>query len=219
MGEYERSSTVVLNAFVAPQVVSYLRNLDHQLKIRGLKVPVLVVQNNGGSLTIDDVVNRPVSMLLSGPAAAAGALSLYANHGIASDLLSMEIGGTSCDVLIRTSQSHSTTADFELGGYHVALPSIHIHSIGAGGGTIARRRSFWHALRRPRGAGAQPGPAAYGFGGQEPTITDAQLVLGRLKPGKLTDDISLDLDLARQEHRNENCRTARAIRHVRGCRT
>lgn len=196
MGEYERSSTAVLNAFVAPQVVSYLRNLDHQLKIRGLKVPVLVVQNSGGSLTIDDVVSRPVSMLLSGPAAAAGALSLYANHGIASDLLSMEIGGTSCDVLIRTSQSHSTTADFELGGYHVALPSIRIHSIGAGGGTIAGVDRFGMLFVGPRGAGAQPGPAAYGFGGQEPTITDAQLVLGRLKPGKLTDEISLDLNLA-----------------------
>jgi N-methylhydantoinase A len=198
MGEYERSSTAVLNAFVAPQVVSYLRNLDHQLKIRGLRVPVLVVQNSGGSLTIDDVASRPVSMLLSGPAAAAGALSLYANHGIASDLLSMEIGGTSCDVLIRTGQSHSTTADFELGGYHVALPSIRIHSIGAGGGTIAGVDRFGMLFVGPRGAGAQPGPAAYGFGGQEPTITDAQLVLGRLKPGKLTDDISLDLDLARK---------------------
>ena len=198
MGEYERSSTAVLNAFVAPQVVSYLRNLDHQLKARGLKVPVLVVQNSGGSLTIDDVASRPVSMLLSGPAAAAGALSLYSSHGISSDLLSMEIGGTSCDVLIRTGQSHSTIADFELGGYHVALPSIHIHSIGAGGGTIGGVDRFGMLFVGPRGAGAQPGPAAYGFGGEEPTITDAQLVLGRLKPGKLTDDISLDLDLARK---------------------
>jgi N-methylhydantoinase A len=198
MGEYERSSTAVLNAYVAPQVVSYLRNLEYQLKIRGLRVPVLVVQNNGGSLTIEDVASRPVSMLLSGPAAAAGALSLYANHGIASDLLSMEIGGTSCDVLIRTGQSHSTTAEFELGGYHLALPSINVHSIGAGGGTIAGVDRFGMLFVGPRGAGAQPGPAAYGFGGQEPTITDAQLVLGRLKPGKLTDEISLDLELARE---------------------
>ena len=198
MGEYERGSTVVLNAFVAPQVVSYLRNLESKLRDRGLKIPVLVVQNNGGSLTIENVANRPVSMLLSGPAAAAGALSLYANHGLSSDLLSMEIGGTSCDVLIRTGQSHSTTANFELGGYHVALPSIHIHSIGAGGGTIGGVDKFGMLFVGPRGAGAQPGPAAYGFGGQEPTMTDAQLVLGRLKPGKLTDDISLDLDLARK---------------------
>ena len=198
MGEYERGSTAVLNAFVAPQVVSYLRKLDHELKSRGLGVPVLVVQNSGGSLTIDAVASRPVSMLLSGPAAAAGALSLYANHGIASDLLSMEIGGTSCDVLIRTGEQHSTTADFELGGYHIALPSIHIHSIGAGGGTIAGVDRFGMLSVGPRGAGAQPGPAAYGFGGQEPTITDAQLVLGRLKPGRLTDDISLDPELARR---------------------
>jgi N-methylhydantoinase A len=198
MGEYERGSTVVLNAFVAPLVVSYLKNLESHLKDRGLRVPVLVVQNNGGSLTVENVASRPVSMLLSGPAAAAGALSLYANHGLSSDLLSMEIGGTSCDVLIRTGQSHSTTADFELGGYHVALPSIHIHSIGAGGGTIAGVDKFGMLFVGPRGAGAQPGPAAYGFGGQEPTMTDAQLVLGRLKPGKLTDDISLNIDLARK---------------------
>jgi N-methylhydantoinase A len=198
MGEYERSSTAVLNAFIAPILVSYLKLLAEELKRRGLDTPILLVQNNGGSLSIENVEHRPVSLLLSGPAAAAGALSLYTAAVKSPDLLSMEIGGTSCDVMLITKAGYTTTPAFELGGYHVAMPSIQIHSIGAGGGTIAGVDRSGMLFVGPRGAGAEPGPAAYGRGGEEPTLTDAQLVLGRLKEGRLAGNIKLDAELAKR---------------------
>jgi N-methylhydantoinase A len=196
MGEYERSSTAVLNAFIAPRIISYLKRLAEELRRSGLDTPILLVQNNGGSLRIENVEERPVTLLLSGPAAAAGALSLYASAVGSSDLLSMEIGGTSCDVMLTTKAGFQATPEFELGGYHVALPSIRIHSIGAGGGTIAGVDRSGMLFAGPRGAGADPGPAAYGRGGDEPTLTDAQLVLGRLRGGKLAGDIALNIESA-----------------------
>jgi N-methylhydantoinase A len=196
MGEYERGSTAVLNAYIAPRIVTYMKKLSRELSARGLKAPLLVVQNNGGSLTIEKVEERPVSLLLSGPAAGVGALSLFSGAIGKSNMLSMEIGGTSCDVLLITEDGSEISSEFELGGYHVALPSINIHSVGAGGGTIAGIDSGGMMYAGPHGAGAEPGPAAYGRGGEKPTVTDAQLVLGRLRPGPLAGDRTLDLDLA-----------------------
>ena len=197
MGEYERSSTAVLNAYVAHQVVEYMKRLSIELSGRGLTAPILVVQNNGGSLTIEKVEQRPVSLLLSGPAAGAGALSLYSQALDLPDLISMEIGGTSCDVTLVSNATIELATAFELGGYHVAMPSIDIHSVGAGGGTIAGVDRGGMLFVGPQGTGAMPGPAAYDLGGEEPTPTDAQLVLGRLKPGKLASGRSLDLDRAK----------------------
>lgn len=196
MGEYERGSTAVLNAYIAPRIVTYMKKLSKELSARGLRAPLLVVQNNGGSLTIERVEERPVSLLLSGPAAGVGALSLFSGAIGKSNMLSMEIGGTSCDVLLITEDGSEISSEFELGGYHVALPSINIHSVGAGGGTIAGIDSGGMMYAGPHGAGAEPGPAAYGRGGEMPTVTDAQLVLGRLRQGPLAGDRTLDLNLA-----------------------
>jgi N-methylhydantoinase A len=196
MGEYERSSTAVLNAYIAPKIVTYMKRLSGELSERGLNCPLLVVQNNGGTLDIDRVEQRPVSLLLSGPAAGVGALALYSNAMAEPNMLSMEIGGTSCDVMLVSQEGAEMASEFSLGGYHAALPSIDIHSIGAGGGTIAGVERSGMLFVGPNGAGADPGPAAYGRGGKEPTVTDAHLVLGRLKPGTLAGDRSLDLGLA-----------------------
>lgn len=196
MGEYERSSTAVLNAYIAPRIITYMNRLAATLSTRGLKGPFLIVQNNGGSLTVEKVERRPVSLLLSGPAAGVGALSLFSAALDQPNMLSMEIGGTSCDVLLISEDGAEITSEFDLGGYHVALPSINIYSVGAGGGTIAGVDSAGMMFAGPHGAGADPGPAAYGSGGKHPTVTDAQLVLGRLKSGVLAGDRSLDLDLA-----------------------
>lgn len=198
MGEYERGSTAVLNAYIAPRLVTYMKKLSRELAAQGLKAPFLVVQNNGGSLTVAKVEERPVALLLSGPAAGVGALSLYSDALGKAKMLSMEIGGTSCDVMLISEDGAEMSSEFDLGGYHVALPSINIHSIGAGGGTIAGIDNGGMMFAGPHGAGAEPGPAAYGLGGDLPTVTDAQLVLGRLRPGPLAGDRSLDLDLAIQ---------------------
>lgn len=197
MGEYERGSTAVISAYIAPRIVAYMERLADALSQRGLRTPLLVVQSNGGSLTVERVRERPAALLLSGPAAGVGALGLCGEALGTSDLLSMEIGGTSCDVTLLSKGGAEIASEFDLGGYHVALPSVDIHSIGAGGGTIAAVDASGMLFVGPRGAGADPGPASYGRGGTDATVTDAQLVLGRLTPGPIAGGRSLDLALAR----------------------
>ncbi len=206
MGEYERTSTAVMNATLSPRIVAYLRSLEAQLGALGLPQPLLLVQSNGGAASIDVVAPRPVNLLLSGPAAAVGALNLYrraVDHaGVApgdeGNLISMEIGGTSCDVLLMSNGQVATKDELMIAGYHVSTPAVDIHTIGAGGGTIAGVDSAGLLFVGPAGAGANPGPACYGLGGTEPTVTDAQLVLGRLRPGPYAGgSIELDLEAAR----------------------
>ena len=204
MGEYERTSTAVVNATLAPGIVTYLRQLDVELRALGLTRPVLLVQSNGGAISVDQVAPRPVNLLLSGPAAAVGALNYY-RHAIdgtgaeAGNLISMEIGGTSCDVMLMSSGEVAMKDDLMIAGYHVSIPSIDIHTIGAGGGTIASVDSAGMLRVGPQGAGASPGPACYGMGGADPTVTDAQLVLGRLRPGAYAESgLTLDIEAARE---------------------
>jgi N-methylhydantoinase A len=181
MGEYERSSTAVMNAYVAPRTVGYLRALNDRLAALGLPRPVLMIQNNGGAVSVDQVAERPVTLLLSGPAAGVGALGYYARAIGSDDLISMEIGGTSCDAILMSKGRVAFTDQLEIDRYHVVIPSVEVHTIGAGGGTVAGVDGGGLLFVGPRGAGSVPGPACYARGGTEPTITDAQLVLGRLK--------------------------------------
>ena len=211
MGEYERTSTAVVNASLSPKIVSYLRSLNDDLAAAGLRHAILLVQSNGGAASVDQVSERPVNLLLSGPAAAVGALNLYrdatdaalvndeSTSAVAGNLISMEIGGTSCDVLLMSSGEVDTRDDIMIAGYHVSTPAIDIHTIGAGGGTIAGVDEAGLLYVGPQGAGADPGPACYGHGGTLPTVTDAQLVLGRLRPGKSAGGtLDLDIDAARE---------------------
>jgi N-methylhydantoinase A len=207
MGEYERTSTAVINAYLSSRIVAYLRRLDDELRGMGLARPILLVQSNGGAISVAQVAPRPVNLLLSGPAAAVGALNHYRRAidgsgtvpGDSGNLISMEIGGTSCDVLLMSAGTIATKDDLMIAGYHVSTPSIDIHTIGAGGGTIAGVDAAGMLFVGPQGAGADPGPACYGLGGVEPTVTDAQLVLGRLRPGAYVDGgMNLDLQAARQ---------------------
>jgi len=206
MGEYERTSTAVVNAALLPGIVPYLRNLDRELRAQGLDRPLLLVQSNGGVISVDQVAPRPVNLLLSGPAAAVGALNYYRaaidtaedRDAISGNLISMEIGGTSCDVMLMARGDVAMKDDLTIAGYHVSTPAIDIHTIGAGGGTIAGVDPAGLLFVGPQGAGANPGPACYGLGGTEPTVTDAQLVLGRLRPGAYADSgLVLDEDAAR----------------------
>lgn len=197
VGEYERTSTVVLNAYVAPRVVPYLRRLESRLKEYGLKRPLLLMQSNGGVVSVQQVEQRPGSLLLSGPSAGASALMVCAKALGSQDLISIEIGGTSCDVILTDDTGVAMTNSTEVNGYHLALPAVDIHTVSAGGGTIARRDQGGMLRVGPDGAGAFPGPACYGRGGVDPTVTDAQLVLGRLQSGRYGGGlISLDKRLA-----------------------
>ena len=199
LGEYERTSTAVADAAVAPRIVPYLTELADRLKAGGLASRLLLMQSNGGMLTVDQVRARPVALVLSGPAAGVGALDFFAAaHGGARDMVTMEIGGTSCDVILMRDGHVEMTDQIEVADYHVMTPSVDIHTVSAGGGTIAKVDDGGLLVTGPEGAGARPGPACYGKGGDRPTITDAQLILGRLKPGPYAGGVvSLDLDKAR----------------------
>ncbi|WP_194473317.1 hydantoinase/oxoprolinase family protein [Bradyrhizobium sp. CCBAU 51753] len=207
MGEYERGSTAVVNAYVAPKVTRYLRALDERLRELGLPRSLLMLQSNGGAVSVTEVASRPVMLVLSGPAAAVGALRGCAPSQDSANFISMEIGGTSCDVMVMARGEVPVSDELVIDGYYLMTPSVEIHTVGAGGGTIAWVDAAGLLNVGPKGAGAQPGPAAYGLGGEEPTVTDAQLVLGRLRPGKLAGGaVSLDVDLARRAIENELAR-------------
>ncbi|MEC9346151.1 MAG: hydantoinase/oxoprolinase family protein [Pseudomonadota bacterium] len=197
MGEYERGSTAVMNAYVAPKVVGYLEQLNTRLAELGLPHPILLVQSNGGAVSVHEAAARPVNLTLSGPAAGVGALQLYRGLTGLDDLVAMEIGGTSCDVTLMAAGEVPVSDQLEIDGYHLATPAIDIHTVGAGGGTIGKVDTGGMLRMGPEGAGADPGPAAYGRGSDRPTATDAQLVLGRLRPGPMAGGaVSLDPDLA-----------------------
>lgn len=199
IGEYERSSTVVVNAYVAPRVAPYLRALDGMLSEAGLGRGLLIVQSNGGASSIDDLALRPVQMVLSGPSAGAGSLRFFGADTGSENLVCIEIGGTSCDIMVASGGDISMTEQIEIDDHHLAIPAVEILTVGAGGGTISKLDAAGMLQAGPEGAGARPGPVAYGFGGTQPTVTDAQLVLGRLRPGPYAGGaISLDLDRARE---------------------
>lgn len=176
--EYERTSTVVLNAYVGPLIERYLTRLEKALP----KEAVLrIMQSNGGSISSAMARSEAARTLLSGPAAGAVGAAYVAQAANISQIIALDIGGTSTDVSLVDGAITETT-DGKIGGYPTKLPMIDIHTVGAGGGSIA-----WFdiggALRvGPASVGADPGPAAYGYGGTEATVTDAHVVLGRLIP-------------------------------------
>jgi N-methylhydantoinase A len=199
IGEYERTSTTVLNAYVTPRVVPYLQQLEADLRARGLPHPLLLIQSNGGAASVGQLADRAVTLALSGPAAGASALRVVAGAAQTDKLILMEIGGTSCDVTLMDGGQIAMVDEVSLNDYHLTLPSVDIHSISGGGGTIARVDRGGLLQVGPQGAGARPGPACYGFGGTDATVTDAHLVLGRLGPGRFANGaIMLDDSRARE---------------------
>lgn len=192
--EYERTSTVVLNAFVGPLMDRYLARLEDALPA-GL--PLRIMQSNGGSISAATARREAARTLLSGPAAGVVGAAFVAGASGFEQTITFDMGGTSTDVALIDGAVTETT-DGRIGGHPTRLPTIDIHTVGAGGGSIA-----WFdlggALRvGPQSAGADPGPAAYGNGGVEPTVTDANVVLGRLIPDNfLGGTMALDVSAAR----------------------
>lgn len=192
-GEYGRTSSTVLAAYVSRRVVPYLRSLEGVLRQNELFGPLLLIQSNGGIASVEEIALNPACLLLSGPAAQVGALKYVAATTGADNLISLEMGGTSCDLaLMQGGRVHSTDR-IDIGGYPALVPSVDIHSVSAGGGSIARLDAGGMVTLGPDGAGSMPGPVCYRRGGQNPTNTDAQLVLGRLAPGPFAGG-TLDLD-------------------------
>lgn len=178
--EFERFSTTALNAYVAPRVRRYIGRLKRQLADEGVTADVSIMTSNGGSLPASRVEDLPVLSMLSGPAAgviAASAIGEAAGHP---NLITCDMGGTSTDVCLLRNGEYGMTTEGRVGAFPVKIRQIDIHTVGVGGGSIASRGSGGVLTVGPRSAGSVPGPAAFGRGGMEPTITDANIVLGRV---------------------------------------
>jgi len=172
--EYERTVTTVVDAYLRPATRSYLRGLDEVAEW------VLVMTSAGGLVALEEAADHPASLLLSGPAGGVRAAAEAATTAGFPDAVSFDMGGTSTDVCLVTGGAPAPAAERRVAGFPVRLPALDIHTIGAGGGSIARIDSGGALVVGPQSAGAEPGPACYGRGGTEPTVTDADLVAGRI---------------------------------------
>lgn len=190
--EYERSMATVLNARVQPLVGRYVGRIEEGLGERRMSAPFFVMKSNGGVFSPREAVREPVHMALSGPAAGVcGAAFVGAAAGWR-DAITIDMGGTSADVCLVRGGVPGITKDGEVGPFPLPIPMVDIHTIGAGGGSIASATPEGSLMVGPRSAGADPGPACYGKGGEEPTVTDANLWLGRIPPHLLDGEIALD---------------------------
>ena len=210
--EYFRASTTVINAAIRPVVSNYLGNIQTRVRRSGVAGEMLVMQSNGGVLTFEAAMDRPVFMVESGPAAGVIAASQLGENLGHQNVISFDMGGTTAKAGLIENGSPRVTKDYEVGGtaattehgsrgsgYPIRTPVIDLVEIGAGGGSIAWIDSGGILRVGPRSAGADPGPVCYGQGGTEPTITDANLVLGRISPDYfLGGEMRLDVDAARR---------------------
>jgi len=179
--EYERASTAVLNAYVAPRVEGYLQKLEGELARRGVEPALHVMQSNGGITTAAKARQQPVQTLLSGPVGGTIGGAALSKVTRRPNLLCIDMGGTSFDLSLIVDGRPTVSTETELEGLPILMPLVDIHTIGAGGGSLAWLEAG--GLRvGPQSAGAVPGPACYGRGGTQPTVTDANLHLGRLDP-------------------------------------
>ena len=196
--EYERTSTAVLDAYVKPVVRAYLARLEGELADQGFTGRFLMTRSGGGTMTVEAAKDRPVNLVLSGPAGGViGAQAFGALIG-EPNLITLDMGGTSLDAAIIIDGQPVLTRDAKFQGLPVSLPALDINTIGAGGGSIAWMDDGDHLQVGPRSAGADPGPAAYGRGGSSATVTDAALVLGYLGTDTaLGGELRLDRTLAR----------------------
>jgi N-methylhydantoinase A len=195
--EYERAVTTLVDAFVKPHMERYLKRVHEELGAGLQDKPFLVMQSSGGVASADQVVRKPITTALSGPAAGALGSAVIAEIAGFPDLVTLDAGGTSTDLCLIEGGKPQVTNGGSIGPFPVRIPMIDIETIGTGGGSIAWISREGHLKVGPRSAGAEPGPMCYPDGGSEPTITDANLVLGRLPPSLIGGGIALDVDRAR----------------------
>ena len=193
--EFERFTTAAMNAFVGPKVRAYVEDFARALGESGLSSDLHIMGSNGGVATAAMVAERPVLTLLSGPAAGVMGGAWAAQASGRDRVITFDVGGTSADIgiVIDGRYAEATARDTSIAGYPILVPMIDIDTIGAGGGSIADVDSAGNFRVGPASAGSRPGPAAYGLGGEEPTVTDANLLLGRLdKDNFLGGEMALD---------------------------
>ncbi len=246
--EYERTATTVVNAYVRPVMRGYLHAMRSGLRMMGIDAPLLIMQSAGGLTPEEDAARRPVFVLESGPAAGVLAAFFTAQRLGLNNVITLDMGGTTAKASMIEGGKIAYSSEYEVGaslsagnrlmgggGELIHAPSIDIAEVGSGGGSIAYLDRAGGLRVGPRSAGAVPGPACYQRGGTEPTVTDANVVLGYIRPGKLADgEVSIDIEAARRAiydhtaaplgmdllqaaegiHRIANARTMRALRAV-----
>jgi N-methylhydantoinase A len=195
--EYERCSTTTIDAYLSPLLDRYLGRLGGAAEAAGLPQPV-VMQSSGGVASAAEAARAGAWSVLSGPAGGAVGASLLAGVCGDGNALGIDMGGTSCDVCVVEDGEVRRTDSRRIGGRVIQLPMVDVHTVGAGGGSIGWRDPGGALRVGPRSAGAEPGPACYGRGGEQPTVTDANLLLGRLAPDStLAGGVALDPEAAR----------------------
>ncbi|BBY85751.1 hydantoinase/oxoprolinase family protein [Mycolicibacterium tokaiense] len=210
MHEYERSSTAVVNSYVGPVVHRYVTELGHSLRSQGIAAPFSIMQSSGGLLDAETVVERPVQIVESGPAAGVIAVQKLAQLMGLDNVVAFDMGGTTAKASLIENRQPFVANDYEVGGgmnisrgmgkgagYAVRVPSIDIAEVGAGGGSIVWVDEAGALHVGPESAGSRPGPACYGLGGDRPTLTDANVALGYLNPDALAGGrVGIQPDLA-----------------------
>ena len=194
--EYERTSTTVMNAYVAPVMRAYLSRLEVRLRERGYEGPVYIMRSSGGVMTAEAAKAQPVQTIMSGPVGGAVGCEVLARDLDEPNLIAVDMGGTSFDISLVVDGRVDASSESSLEGFPVLAPMVEIHSLGAGGGSIAHEEEG--ILRvGPRSSGASPGPASYSLGGEDPTVTDANLLIGRIVSDRfLGGRMTLDSELA-----------------------
>jgi N-methylhydantoinase A len=196
--EFERCSTTVIDAYLSPLLGRYLTTLAGASTERGLPEPE-VMRSSGGTAEAAEAARAGAWSVLSGPAGGAVGAALLARAAGSAEAIGIDMGGTSCDVCVVEEGEVRRTDSREIDGRPIQLPTVDVHTVGAGGGSIAWRDAGGALRVGPRSAGAEPGPACYGHGGTEPAVTDANLLLGYLSPGSaLAGGVTLDVDAARR---------------------
>jgi N-methylhydantoinase A len=188
--EYERASTTVADAYLGPVLARYLRALAGACAAAGLPEP-LVLRSSGGVASLEEAAAHPAGVLVSGPAAGAVGAALVARLAGFQEAIALDMGGTSTDVCLVAGGAVGRATEREVGGLPIRLPTVDLHTVGAGGGSLVWRDAGGALRAGPESAGARPGPACYGRGGTLPTVTDANLLLGRL-PERLAGGLDLD---------------------------
>jgi N-methylhydantoinase A/oxoprolinase/acetone carboxylase beta subunit len=198
-GEYERTATTALNAYIGPKVKGYLSELERRLLAEGLGRPLMIMQANGGLTSVDDAAARPILTLDSGPTGGVLGCRYIATLHDAPNVVCTDVGGTSFDVAVIADDEVPLESEPVVSQYTISMPKVAVASIGAGGGSIAWIDTGGVLRVGPQSAGSRPGPACYGRGGEQPTVTDADLVLGYLDPKAfLGGRMELDVDAARR---------------------
>lgn len=198
--EFERTSTTVANAYVGPIISRYLADLEEKMARRGYRHDIFIMGSSGGMMTTRQAEQLPVSTAVSGLAAGVMAGATVARQSGLENLITLDVGGTSSDIALIHQHTPRFTTEWVIEfGVPIKLPAVDIHTLGAGGGSIASIDAGGGLQVGPQSAGAMPGPACYGNGGTEPTTTDAQLLLGRLNTELWSDRYGWELDRAAAE--------------------